>query len=152
MLEELGDVVQTSPIISSPPLGPSKRRYANAAAILQCPGQPDALLAQLTHLERMCGARRGGRWRARVLDLDIILWSGGMWAGPGLSIPHREFRKRDFVLGPASAIAPGWIDPLSNLSLRQLNARLTKPRPVLRGRDRWCGPLAQSVEQLTFNQ
>lgn len=90
------------------------------------------MLASLKRIERAFGTRRGGRWQARVLDLDIILWSGGMWASPALSIPHRLFRERSFVTGPASAIAPAWKDPLTNLSLRQINARLTKPRPVPR--------------------
>ncbi len=81
-------------------------------------------------MERQFGVRRGGRWQARVLDLDIILWSGGRWHDRTLTIPHAQFRARDFVLRPAMQIAPSWRDPFANLSLRQLNARLTKPRPV----------------------
>jgi 2-amino-4-hydroxy-6-hydroxymethyldihydropteridine diphosphokinase len=59
-----------------------------------------------------------------VLDLDIVLWSGGAWASPGLTIPHPRFRTRQFVLGPAASIAPTWRDPLSGLTLRQLAYRL----------------------------
>jgi 2-amino-4-hydroxy-6-hydroxymethyldihydropteridine diphosphokinase len=55
-----------------------------------------------------------------------VLWSGGIFAAPDLAIPHPLFRQRDFVLRPAAAIAPDWRDPVSNLSLRQLLARLRK--------------------------
>ena len=120
-----------SPIIASAPLGPSRRRYANAAVIVRSKRDPDALLARLQAIEQSLGRRRGGqRWGARVLDIDIILWQGGAWSSPGLTVPHTAFRSRAFVLTPAAAIAPRWRDPLTGLSLRQLRARLTKSRPL----------------------
>lgn len=132
VLGELGGIAASAPVISSRAVGPSRRDYANGACVLECNLSPQQLLAALKGMERQFGMRRGGRWSARVLDLDIILWSGGIWATDGLTIPHPLFRERDFVLGPASAISPGWKDPLSNLSLQQLNARLTKPRAAPR--------------------
>ena len=82
-------------------------------------------------IEASFGCRRGGqRWGARVLDLDIILWEGGAWSSPDLTVPHTAFRSRSFVLTPAAAIAPRWRDPVTGLSLRQLRARLTRPRPL----------------------
>ncbi|WP_245228764.1 2-amino-4-hydroxy-6-hydroxymethyldihydropteridine diphosphokinase [Pontixanthobacter sp. CEM42] len=132
MLDELGVVTERSTIIDSAPLGPSNRRYANSALILESELGPDQLLTLLKHIEHSFGMRRGGRWQARVLDLDVVLWGGGIWASESLGIPHAEFRKRDFVLGPAAEIAPHWRDPVTSLSLQQLFARLTKPRPIPR--------------------
>ena len=65
---------------------------------------------------------------ARVLDLDIVLWSGGAWGSPGVTIPHPAFAQRDFVLHPAAAIAPGWRDPITGRTIAQLRSRLTRPR------------------------
>lgn len=131
-LEDEGlSVVATAPLIASAPLGPSRRRYANGAALIDTTLEPDALLALLKRIERRFGRRTGGkRWRARVLDLDVILWSGGMWGTPGLVVPHASFRERGFVLRPAAALAPDWRDPVSGLTLHQLRARLTRPRPL----------------------
>lgn len=130
---EAGAVVARSPVNRSAPVGPSLRRYANAAVVLDSPLGPRVLLAALQAIEARFGRRRmGQRWRARVLDLDIVLWSGGVVGEPDLVVPHPLFRQRAFVLGPAAAIAPDWRDPLTGLTLRQLHARLTRPRPLPR--------------------
>jgi len=121
------EVAVVSKAITSKPIGPSSREYANAVAVLRCALKPPALLIVLQDIERKFGReRRGQRWRERVLDLDIVLWSGGVFRTRNLTIPHPEFRHRDFVLGPATAIAGHWRDPESGLSLRQLAARLAK--------------------------
>lgn len=126
----LGDgVVAAAKTIETLAIGYSKRRYANAALILASRLDPPQLLAELKRIERRFGRRRGRRWSARTLDLDIILWSGGIWAGPGLSIPHPGFRSRRFVLAPLSQIAADWRDPATKLAVRHLAARLDRPRP-----------------------
>jgi 2-amino-4-hydroxy-6-hydroxymethyldihydropteridine diphosphokinase len=88
------------------------------------------MLAWCKRLEREAGRRRGRRWGARVLDLDLLLWSGGRWRSPGLTVPHPAFRDRAFVLEPLARVAPGWRDPVSGRSVRQLAARLRRARPV----------------------
>jgi 2-amino-4-hydroxy-6-hydroxymethyldihydropteridine diphosphokinase len=117
--------------VETDPVGPSIRRYANSAAVIETALEPEALLALLKRIEREFGRRPGGRrWRARVLDLDVILWSGGPYASPSLTIPHPLFRTRAFVLDPALAVAPDWRDPLTGATIRQLHAQLTGPRPL----------------------
>ena len=121
---------RAAPVLRSAPLGPSRRRYANCAALIKTQLEPEPLLAALKAIERQFGRRRGGqRWAARVLDLDIVLWSGGAWASPSLTVPHPLCRRRRFVLGPAMAVAPDWRDPITRLTLRQLYARLLRPAP-----------------------
>jgi 2-amino-4-hydroxy-6-hydroxymethyldihydropteridine diphosphokinase len=120
-----------SPILTRAPLGPSRRRYANAAVVVTSDLAPEAVLDRLQHIERDFGRRRRGlRWGARVLDLDLVLWSGGAWASDRLVLPHPEFRRRTFVLAPAATIAPAWRDPLTGLTVRQLGARLNRANPV----------------------
>lgn len=134
------EVVCRAPVIASAPIGPSMRTYANSAALVATALDPPALLAMLKQVERDFGRTRGGRrWSTRVLDLDIVLWSGGCWSSPTLTVPHREFRRRPFVLDPAVAIAPRWRDPVTGLTIQQLQARLTRPRAANRGRV-WSGP------------
>lgn len=118
------NVIAQSSTIASAPIGPSQRTYANGALVVESELEPDGMLAFLQLLEASMGRRRRGtRWRARPLDLDIILWSGGAWDTPNLSIPHPLFCSRPFVLRPAAQIAPLWRDPVTGMTLRQLATR-----------------------------
>jgi 2-amino-4-hydroxy-6-hydroxymethyldihydropteridine diphosphokinase len=126
-------VLAASPTVASAPLGPSRRTYANAAALVETSLDPPAVLDLLQAIEHRFGRRRRGqRWAARVLDLDLIAWSGGAWHDASLTLPHPRFRNRAFVLGPASALTPLWRDPLTGLTLAQLHRRLTRPRALPR--------------------
>jgi 2-amino-4-hydroxy-6-hydroxymethyldihydropteridine diphosphokinase len=119
-----------SSVRPTPALGPAGRSFANAAAIVQSNLAPLELLAWLKQVEREFGRRPGRRWGPRVLDLDILLWSEGPFEAPPLIIPHPEFRGRSFVLEPLTEIAPGWRDPISGRTVRQLLWRLRAARPV----------------------
>lgn len=129
-LAALGTVTARSPVIATAPMGPSMRRFANAALLLETELDPPSLLSALQRTESEFGRRRWRRWGDRVLDLDIVLWSEGTVAAPFLAIPHPAFRERDFVLVPASTIAPLWRDPQTGLTLQQAKARLTRKRPL----------------------
>ncbi|WP_419807864.1 2-amino-4-hydroxy-6-hydroxymethyldihydropteridine diphosphokinase [Sphingomonas sp.] len=139
-IARLDGVVATSPIVASAPLGPSTRRFANAAVLVESDLAPPAMLVRLKGIERDFGRRRGRRWGARAIDLDLILWSVGVWRSPGLTVPHPAYRERRFVLDPLLAIAPGWRDPADGLTVRHLQHRLTASRPVNRREDPLMGP------------
>jgi len=129
----LGTVAARSPVIATAPMGAAQRRFANAALVLESALSPPALLAACKRMEREFGRRRGQRWGDRVLDCDIILWSGGVWRSAGLMVPHPAYASRAFVLIPACAIASDWRDPVSGVTLAQYHARLTRSRPLPRG-------------------
>jgi 2-amino-4-hydroxy-6-hydroxymethyldihydropteridine diphosphokinase len=120
---------RTSHPIRSPAMGPSDRDFANAALLVESDLPPPALLALLQRIEHDFGRRRYRRWGARVLDLDILAWSGGAWHDRRLTIPHAGLPVRDFALRPAAEVAPGWRHPRLHLSLRQMAARLAHRRP-----------------------
>lgn len=129
-LDVIGGVLAVSRVIVTPPIGPSIRRFANQCAIIASDETPPALLARLKAIEVTFGRRPGERWGTRVLDLDIILWTGGAWASPGLTIPHVAFRTRRFVLAPLADIAPDWRDPLTGRRVRHLSAIDHKRHPA----------------------
>jgi 2-amino-4-hydroxy-6-hydroxymethyldihydropteridine diphosphokinase len=89
---------------------------------------PPVLLARLKTIERAMGRRRGRRWGARVIDLDIVLWSGGRWRARTLTVPHASFSERRFVLAPLAMVAGGWRDPATGRSVRQLLSLVDRRR------------------------
>ena len=133
-LAEVGQLMATGPILTTAPIGPSLREYANSALLIESSLPPMELLRALKTVEAHLGRRRHRRWGARTIDIDIILWSGGRWSTRALHVPHPAFRTRDFVLAPLVTIAPQWSDPISGLSIRHLHARLRKAAPLPRPR------------------
>ena len=127
-LERRFDLFDVSPTILNPAVGGAGRDFANAVALIASHLAPPELLTHLKAIEREFGRRGGRRWGARVLDLDIIAWSGGHWHGPGLTIPHPRLAQRDFVLGPLAMIAPGW-RLAGPLTARHLAHRLARSAP-----------------------
>ncbi len=106
------------------PTSPS-RDFANAVAIVETSLDPPDLLDALKAVEREFGRRPGRRWASRVLDLDLILWSGGDFRSPRLTIPHPALEQRSFVLQPLASIAPNWrVD--GALTARHLAHRLAR--------------------------
>ncbi len=123
-------VYDHSNIMETAAIGPSMRNYANSAALILTSYRPPTLLNSLKTIEAEFGKRRGQRWSARTLDLDIILWSEGIWASEDLSIPHSHYHKRDFVLKPAAQIAGKWRDPIYNLNINHILFRKCAPKRV----------------------
>jgi 2-amino-4-hydroxy-6-hydroxymethyldihydropteridine diphosphokinase len=124
--EEFG-LFDASPIVLNAAQGGAGRDFANAVALVESSLQPPAMLSRLKSLEREFGRRRGRRWGPRVLDLDLVLWSGGRFGSRGLTVPHPRLASRSFVLHPLAAVAPGW--RVGPLSVRHLAHRLARKRP-----------------------
>jgi len=107
-LDEDFGLFDASPIVLNAAHGGAGRDFANAVALIESDAAPAEMLSRLKTIERAFGRRRGRRWGPRVLDLDLILWSGGAFRSRRLTIPHPQLAKRAFVLQPLAAIAPNW--------------------------------------------
>ncbi|MEP7315217.1 MAG: 2-amino-4-hydroxy-6-hydroxymethyldihydropteridine diphosphokinase [Sphingomicrobium sp.] len=105
--QEFG-LFDSSPIVINPATGGAGRDFANAVAIVESLLPPLAMLASLKATERDFGRRNGKRWSARVLDLDILAWSGGNFRARELIIPHPRLAQRTFAVGLLASIAPSW--------------------------------------------
>lgn len=116
-----------APIVLNPAHGGAGRDFANTAALVESSLEPIDMLRQLKAIEHDFGRRRGRRWGPRVLDLDLLLWSGGRFRSRELVIPHPRIEERSFVLEPLAAIAPGWRVE-GPLTVRHLAERLARRR------------------------
>lgn len=126
-LDQQFGLFDASPIILNAAHGGAGRDFANAVALIESGLVPVEMLSNLKALEREFGRRRGKRWGPRVLDLDILLWSGGNFHSRQLTIPHPRLSDRSFVLQPLASIAPGW--RIGPLRVRHFAERLARRRP-----------------------
>lgn len=64
--------------------------------------------------------KAGTEYESRIIDVDIIFFGKELIDTPELTIPHRFFQDRKFVLIPLKEIENNWIDPRSGLTIDQL--------------------------------
>jgi 2-amino-4-hydroxy-6-hydroxymethyldihydropteridine diphosphokinase len=127
-LDEDFGLFDASAILLNKAQGGAGRDFANAVALVESEFEPPEMLRSLKRLEREFGRRRGRRWGSRVLDLDIVDWSGGRWRSRSLMVPHKAAAKRAFVIEPLASIAPNW-QLEAPLTARHLAHHLARRRP-----------------------
>lgn len=103
------ELMATSSLYKTKPLGPLQPDYVNAVIAVSCQLTPFELLKQLLEIEKQQGRVRGVKWGPRVLDCDILLFGNQIINNPELILPHPEMRKRGFVLVPMFEIVPDFI-------------------------------------------
>ncbi|MDH5218624.1 MAG: 2-amino-4-hydroxy-6-hydroxymethyldihydropteridine diphosphokinase [Gammaproteobacteria bacterium] len=75
--------------------------------------EPEALLDFIQGIENNYGReRKGERWQARTLDIDILLYGQQIIKTSRLLVPHIGIAERDFVLFPLNELAPDLMIPL----------------------------------------
>lgn len=121
-LDRLPDtqLLRTSSLYRTAPVGPPQPDYVNACAVLQTRLAADVLLDHLLAIETQFGRERRERWGPRTLDLDLLLYGDAIIASDGLTVPHPRLQERAFVLVPLAEVAAAWIVPGLNQSIIEL--------------------------------
>ncbi len=123
---------------SAPVPTASQPWFINGVAELDCQLSPAALMALLLRIEAEFGRRRSVPNAARVLDLDLIDFSGKTLDkaadndGPALQLPHPRLAERAFVLLPLAEIAPDWRHPTNGRHIDDLIADLPPGQQIER--------------------
>jgi len=86
--------------------------FVNAVAAVLTTLSPADFLVELQAIENRQGRERGeARWGPRVIDLDLLVYSGKKIESAELSLPHPGIGERNFVLLPLVEIAPDLVIP-----------------------------------------
>lgn len=105
-------VLKVSDYIETPPYGGvAENKFLNCAVEIETYFAPKQLLDAIHETETACGRVRNKRWEDRTLDIDIIFFGDRIIREQGLSVPHPDYRRRDFVLKPLKQIAPDFVCP-----------------------------------------
>lgn len=105
--DALLNVSVSSPYITAPRYEVSQPEFLNAALVGLSQLDPEELIGLTKAIEWAAGRRRGRRYGARPLDIDLLTYGDTCLDRPELRLPHPHLREREFVLAPLAEIEPG---------------------------------------------
>jgi 2-amino-4-hydroxy-6-hydroxymethyldihydropteridine diphosphokinase len=85
---------------------------------------PKRLLWYVRRIENQMGRRRVVPKGPRTIDIDIVLFGHSVIDSKELAIPHPRMQERRFVLEPLSELSAGLCHPVTNLSIREMLAKV----------------------------
>ncbi len=98
-------LLETSLILKNPPFGYADQDdFFNSIIVLQTSLEPVNFLSFLMRLEKKFKRRRSFANAPRTLDLDIIFFDNRVIQTEKLTIPHKDWFKRESVLIPLASI------------------------------------------------
>jgi len=132
-------IMEVSPFYRSEPVGfVSTEWFINCVLRVSTSLAPARLLGRLQNIENAMGRRekRRGRgehnYRARLIDLDILLYNMLITDEDYLLLPHPHLHERRFVLEPFCDIAPEIEHPLLGKTMAEILTSLEDKHQVER--------------------
>ncbi len=120
------DLLDVSTLVKTEPKGVDhERRFLNGAAGLETTLSPFELLEVLERIETLLGRERKAENRPRTIDLDLLFYDDRRIDTDRLTVPHPRAHERRFVLEPLAEIAPDFVHPVRQTSIKDLLNSLT---------------------------
>ena len=103
-LKELSSILRikkTSSIYETEPLLYQKQdNFLNIVIEISYPEDAESLLKKIKDIEKKMGRKETFRFGPRIIDIDILFFNGQEINNEDLTIPHKEWRNRLFVIAP----------------------------------------------------
>jgi len=118
----VGNTLAVSPVYETSSWGFESEDFLNCCVCLTSCLSPEDLLAALKRIERSFGRKDKieNAYQARVIDIDILFYENKIIEEENLQVPHIALSERNFVLQPLFDIAPNYIHPKLNKTIKQL--------------------------------
>ena len=117
----MGKVANIAPFYETAAWGKTDQAsFINTCIIVNTVYGPKMTFKIIKEIERQLERKSTEYWGPREIDIDILLFGSTVLQTTQLTIPHQQMDKRNFVLQPASVIAPNWVHPLFGLNMREL--------------------------------
>ena len=127
------NIVATSSFYESEPWNmDSENWFVNAIVQITTTLSPEDLLKECQRIEFQLGRKRDltKGYIDRTIDIDILFYDNLILNTQELTIPHKFFHKRAFLLVPMLEIAQDFIHPLFNKSINEIYEDLENPEMV----------------------
>lgn len=84
------------------------KKFLNSVVLteLRRHAEPVDILAEIKRIELSLGREASERWAPRLIDIDVLCWSGGIYKSEQINIPHNSLSERPFALLPLLEVWP----------------------------------------------
>ena len=127
------NIVATSSFYETEPWGmESENWFVNAVIQVATSLEPEQLLDECQRIEKQLGRkpREGSAYSDRTIDIDIIFYDKLIMNNERLTIPHKHFHKRVFMLVPMLEIAEDFVHPFFGKTVTSLHDAIENPEMV----------------------
>ncbi|HCA81690.1 MAG TPA: 2-amino-4-hydroxy-6-hydroxymethyldihydropteridine diphosphokinase [Bacteroidetes bacterium] len=119
-LQHVSSLYETEPVGNK-----NQPFFLNGVAEFKCTAEPEEILKSLKETERLVGRIPSERWGPREIDLDLLYVGSSVRQESAFQLPHPEIADRNFVLVPLAEIAPEFVDPVHQCTVKELLRRCT---------------------------
>ncbi len=126
------NIVATSSFYETEPWAmESDNWFVNAVIQITTTLSPEALLDECQRIEAQLGRNRSSQeYTDRTVDIDIIFYDKLILNNERLTIPHKFFHKRAFMLVPMLEIAEDFVHPFFGKTVESLFEAVEDPEMV----------------------
>ena len=132
MLQNTNIIATSSFYESEPWKMNSDNWFVNAVVQISTSLTPEELLDECQRIEYQLGrpANRSQEYTDRTIDIDIIFYDNLVLNNKRLTIPHKHFHKRGFMLVPMLEIAEDFVHPFFGKTVESLFEAIEDPEMV----------------------
>lgn len=102
-----------------------QQNYYNCAVLCETEVPPLDILDTIKKIEQKIGRIDTGRWKERVIDLDILDYHQQILNTDRLTLPHKGLHLRSFTLYPVADLIDNYIHPVYNLNTHEMISSLS---------------------------
>lgn len=121
IVKHVGRLLCLSDFYHSKPWGfSSQNDFVNCCCLVSTKHSINDLIATTQAIEREMGRKEKDKkeYSDRIIDIDVIFYGERIIKSDEITVPHRNFKKRDFVLTPLLQLT-NCIDPETFITIKQ---------------------------------
>ncbi|HQJ56294.1 MAG TPA: 2-amino-4-hydroxy-6-hydroxymethyldihydropteridine diphosphokinase [Caldisericia bacterium] len=128
LIREIAEVKEVSSLYETEPWGTMKNQDNFYNIILKCETnfEPEIFIKFLKEIEKKIGRVEGMKWGPREIDIDIILYEDRIINRSDLTIPHKYFQERGFVVIPLYEVDKIIANPLNRNKISEIYEKVDK--------------------------
>ncbi|MEO7984583.1 MAG: 2-amino-4-hydroxy-6-hydroxymethyldihydropteridine diphosphokinase [Bacteroidota bacterium] len=119
--QQCGNINRMSSLYETAPWGITDQpSFLNQALEIDTLLNARQLIRRVLKIEKGMGRVRQEKYGPRIIDIDILLFNQERHNYQFLKLPHPELQNRRFALLSLAQIAPGYLHPVLNKTIKEL--------------------------------